>query len=492
MLAAFYTLGCKLNQLESESIADAFRREGFSVVPWNGTLPDSAEQPDHEIKTGNYSLFILNTCTVTSKSEQKARRIIRKILREHAETVVIVTGCYAQVEAEALKSLDSWLFVVPGKQKHRILDLPKYISSNPGVDLRNLVSAWADGAADGEKTADVSGMENENKTGCFGCTTSTGVNEESFCFVPGSFSFHSRAFLKIQDGCDNSCAYCRVSIARGRSRSLDAAKALETLKILEDNGYREAVLTGVNISQYHNQMDGRDLDLAGLLETLICKTNSIRIRLSSVEPEILTTGFFNAVSHERIRPHFHVCIQSGSESILRRMKRNYLPGDVLEGIRRLRTVKNDPFLGCDIITGFPGETDEDFQKTLDFCKNAGFSGIHAFPFSRRPGTDAWNYKNRVTEKEAGLRAGKLIELAAEQRKNYVLRWLGQNIEAIAEEGDALEGFFTALSANYLKLGVFYGKNRPKPGEIVQCRLLNAAASGDMPDEFDAKAEIILK
>ncbi|MDR2617294.1 MAG: tRNA (N(6)-L-threonylcarbamoyladenosine(37)-C(2))-methylthiotransferase MtaB [Treponema sp.] len=460
--AALYTLGCKLNQLESESIADAFRKEGFLVVPLG---EDAPERPD---------ILVINTCTVTSHSEQKARRAIRKALRDYPESALIVTGCYAQLEAEALEALEAWeespagkrLFVIPGENKDRILDLPRFLTGNMslGIPVKDLVRDFAAPVPEG------------------GCESAG-----SFRFSPADFSFHSRAFLKIQDGCDNRCAYCRVSIARGKSRSLGAKEVLAGLKALEEKGYGEAVLTGVNISQYR---DPQKRDLGGLLEYLLNETASIRLRLSSIEPGIFDPLFIRAVSHERVQPHFHLSLQSGSASVLARMGRSYTPAEAGEGISLLRAAKNDPFLACDIIAGFPGESQEEFEKTFEFCRETGFAWIHAFPFSRRPGTAAWNFTDLVNEKEAGLRVERLGGLALEGRKRYVRRWLGKETEVIPEADQGKSpGFAAGVSANYLKILIrLKGMPRPEAGKILRCRI-----SGEPAREarFDAEGEMIL-
>ncbi|MDR0314173.1 MAG: tRNA (N(6)-L-threonylcarbamoyladenosine(37)-C(2))-methylthiotransferase MtaB [Treponema sp.] len=477
---AVYTLGCKLNQLESESIADAFRKEGFFLAESTG-------------EESGASILIVNTCTVTSKSEQKARRVIRKALRENSELILIVTGCYAQLEAEALESLDTSpldgspkdsssfgpekrLFVILGDSKDRLLELPHFLAASGSAEtdfsgLRELVSAWVLYQGQGRSSP-------------------ASADDPSFNYRPDGFSFHSRSFLKIQDGCDNHCSYCRTRIARGKTRSLEASEVLDCLRSLEEKGYEEAVLTGVNISQYLGKSKEGFLNLAELLEYLVSETKSIRIRLSSIEPEPLffSPAFIKAVSHKRIRPHFHLSLQSASSVILKRMNRSYTPEEALECIRLLQSAKGDPFLGCDIITGFPGETSAEFDKTFDFCQKVGFAGIHAFPFSRRPGTEAWNFKDRITEKEAGIRAEKLNCLARMQRLDYVGRWIGREVEAIAEEG-------AFLSENYLKLHIS-SKNgfKPEAGRAYRCRILGrpeAKKEDLLYRRFDAEADIII-
>jgi threonylcarbamoyladenosine tRNA methylthiotransferase MtaB len=344
------TLGCKLNQLESEAIADSFTRSGFSLVP-RGAPAD---------------ILVVNTCTVTSKAEQKARRIIRKALRDNPFSCVIVTGCYAQLDGPAIAALEGdltgtpgagRLFVVSGDRKAALLDLPRYLPETPDL-LPAALSRWQNRDASRAKA------------------------REPFAFTPEDFSFHSRAFLKIQDGCDHACAYCRVSLARGRSVSLDAETVLERLRVLEDRGYAEAVLTGVNINQYAGTGRGalqQRTDLGGLLTLLLRGTSRIALRLSSLEPEGITPEFLSALEDTRIRPHFHLSIQSGSNRVLEKMRRWYTPEDIEAAVEKLRAHKGDPFLACDMITGFPGETEGEFDKTYALCERAGFAWIHAFP-----------------------------------------------------------------------------------------------------------------
>jgi threonylcarbamoyladenosine tRNA methylthiotransferase MtaB len=329
-----------------------------------------------------------------------------------------------------------------------------------------------------------------------GLSVSGAVARDSFRFVPGDFSFHSRAFLKVQDGCDNRCAYCRVSIARGKSRSLGAAEALAALRELEAKGFGEAVLTGVNLSQYKSPSFGA-ADLPGLLEYLLEGTERIRIRLSSIEPGVFSPRFIRAVSHERIRPHFHLSLQSGSDAVLARMGRVYSAGEAMEGIEQLRRAKDDPFLACDIIAGFPGESAGEFEKTWEFCRRAGFAWIHAFPFSPRPGTPARDFKDPVSEREAGQRAGRLGTLAQRSRKEYADRWMGREIEFIAEADRGnrgkTPGFAAGLTDNYLRLFLpLEGRAPPPPGSLLRCRI-RPGKEGENPDKrrFDAAADLIV-
>jgi threonylcarbamoyladenosine tRNA methylthiotransferase MtaB len=277
--------------------------------------------------------------------------------------------------------------------------------------------------------------------------------------------------------------------------SLSAEKALSGLKALEEHGYGEAVLTGVNISQYHGE-GGRDL--GGLLEYLLAGSRSIRIRLSSLEPDRLTGSLARTLAHERIRPHFHLSVQSGSPLILGRMGRSYSPDEVEEAAAHLRDIKGDPFLACDIITGFPGETAAEFEKTYELCRRIGFAWIHAFPYSRRPGTAAWSFKPPVSEREAAERVSALLSLARQGRREYISRWIGKEVEAIVEGGDEKDApFVQATSENYLKLLInFTLTYTPQgealaPGTLLRCRIKGLPDGWAGPDgsRFDAAAEI---
>ncbi|MDR1956150.1 MAG: tRNA (N(6)-L-threonylcarbamoyladenosine(37)-C(2))-methylthiotransferase MtaB [Treponema sp.] len=468
---SLYTLGCKVNQLESESIADAFRVRGFRVLPWNG----AAGEPMVDI-------LVINTCTVTSKAEQKARRIIRKALRDHPQAVLMVTGCYAQLAGEALQSLGredgsvpveaNRLMVVSGDTKSLLLDLPGFLADTmPEQIAPVLLSQW---------------LRDQE--------TPLVKKAERFRFSPGDFSLHSRASVKIQDGCDNHCSYCRVRLARGRSVSLEAERVRAAVQALEAKGYTEAVITGVNITQYRDTSAPQEgaLHLAALLRDLLSGTERIRLRLSSLEPEGLTDDLIAVLGHPRIRPHFHLSVQSGSPAILEQMGRRYTPETIETGVRRLRAVKDDPFLACDIITGFPGETAEEFEKTYALCRGIGFAWIHAFPYSPRPGTEAYTYPGAVSEREAVLRVDRLITLGREGRHAYSRRWLGREVEAVLEaHGEPHPSEAVGVADNYLKLLVRFPDHEPPlTGKPCRCRIYGFPEEHGAFSRFDALAECL--
>jgi threonylcarbamoyladenosine tRNA methylthiotransferase MtaB len=360
------------------------------------------------------------------------------------------------------------LFVISGELKSVLLDLPRFLRDS--AELPVFLEKWAAGVG-------------------------KAARGDPFRFNVKDFSFHSRAFLKIQDGCDKRCSYCRVSLARGPSVSLEAGKVLSRLKSLEDAGFVEAVLTGVNITQYRDH----PRDLGGLLEYLLAGTGRINLRLSSVEPEGIQGNLLSVLGHPRIRPHFHLSIQSGSPGILEKMRRTYRPEDLLDAADVLRSRRDDPFLACDIITGFPGETEEDFKKTYELCRRIGFAWIHAFPYSRRPGTEAYALGDRVPERDAARRIEALLALAQAGRGDYIGRWIGKPLEAVIETNKKKNtGYMTALSDNYLRLLIPLHKGPPPlpPGSPLRCRIRTPFSPpeslpefpGDTNDRFDAIAE----
>jgi threonylcarbamoyladenosine tRNA methylthiotransferase MtaB len=454
-----YTLGCKLNQLESEALADSFGKAGFSLTP-----PGSAQSGP--------GIIIINTCTVTSKADQKSRRLIRKALRENPDSCVLVTGCYAQLDSDDIKLIEQEfvssfdggesnsrrLFVLggtgtpAGSSKSALLALPEQLRADISANnLSSTLASWIDSA----KPAG------------------------PFAYKPEEFVFHSRGYLKIQDGCNNSCAYCRVHLARGPSVSLSPENALAQLRSFEECGCAELMVTGVNITQY----DHSGFDLAGLLDCLLKGSTSIALRLASLEPEQINERLAAVLAHPRIRPHFHLSVQSGSSAVLNAMGRAYTPQTVEQGTALLRSAKDNPFLACDIIAGFPGEGETEFKQTLDLCVKTGFAWIHAFPYSKRPGTKAYSQQgNSVCERDISQRVETLTQLALQGRRNYAQSWLGRELSAVVERGSCPAGHCRVVSENYLKL-IVKCDEVPPPGSSIRCTpvsLLNGA-DGEKPD-----------
>jgi len=479
------TLGCKLNQLESEAIIDAFSQSGFEhiISCRAGVSP---------------SVIIINTCTVTSKADQKARRVIRKALRDYPESCVIVTGCYAQLDKEDLLKLDNGnprrLLVI---KKDEILEL-----------IKNL-----NGETNFNKVIEVISGESKNKIlnprqsalfkrGTFAMRTEDSMARlrfrGQFEFIPEKFSAHTRSFLKIQDGCDNHCTYCRIRLARGSSISLEKEEVLSRLRILEKT-HAEAVLTGVNICQYnfsyfsatnsnlrfaHEPARTGEGGLAELLDYLLSNTEKVALRLSSLEPEYIDENFAEVLSNKRIRPHFHLSIQAGSQKILQKMGRNYNAETIEKAVSLLRQIKDNPFLACDIITGFPGETESDFEETYNMCKKLDFAWIHVFPYSKRKGTPAYSFIDNVKESEVTRRVQLFTNLAKQGKAAYVQSWLGREVEVLMEKSEHGCG---GVSENYLKVLVQYEGEAPKPGTVLRCRLIEQNTS---QKDYDAQAALV--
>jgi len=410
----FETLGCRLNQIESEGAAHFFSEAGF----FSDLTPVSAKSPEDDSTV----LCIINTCSVTQKAEQKARRLIRLLLKTYPKACVLVTGCYAQLRPLEIKKMDCRIAVLGGQIKSRISDVPdllkKIISTGNEFDSVSLVEAI-------EKEIILKPVEKP------------GVPENSFVLATDSFLAHSRSSIKIQDGCNSKCAYCTINIARGKSVSLDAKTVIERIKNLEESGQSEVVITTVNIAQYHGAWNGPEavggtVNFAALLKLILKNTKKINIRISSIYPQIVKDDFLEAISDSRVCPHFHISVQSGSDKILESMHRGYKAAEVVEACKKIRSVKENPFLACDIITGFPGETDADFQDSLNLCKECGMAWVHAFPYSERPGTEAVKLKNKVPQSVSGERAYTLTTKAAEAKIKYINSFVGTELPCVVE------------------------------------------------------------
>lgn len=401
------TLGCRLNQIESEATARFFIDNGFSVC-MEGITANTDENPE-------IIIAIINTCTVTQKAEQKARRIIRLMLKKCPNALVIVTGCYAQVANEEIKKIDNRICVIGGQIKSRIAEVPILLKEWANDNW----NALAFGEYLNKKLIEIPPMK-------------TGFPEDSFKLSTSSFLAHSRASLKIQDGCNNNCSYCAIHLARGHSVSIDVETAVRRVQDLEKWGQDEVVITTVNIAQYKGKYKDGYCNFAQLLKILLENTTKINFRISSLYPEIVDDEFCKVIADSRVRPHFHISVQSGSDKILSTMNRQYKADDVIKACQKLQSAKDNPFLACDIITGFPGETKEDFADTLSLCEQCGFAWVHAFPYSERPGTPAATMKNKVPQSVSGERAKRLTDWAINNKINYLNRFVGKELSAILE------------------------------------------------------------
>ncbi len=408
MRVYIYTLGCRLNQCESEALSESFFEAGWCV---------EKESKDAE-------LIIVNTCAVTSKAEQKARRMIR--LFSQSAQCVIVSGCYAESGRKVLEAIGRNICVFTLDDKPSLLRLPEYLEGNTSLPLLDRVRSFTRGS------------------------------NNPFEYNPQSFSYHSRAYVKVQDGCDNSCGYCKTTIVRGPSRFLDKDEVVRRVLQLEKDGFKEVMLTGVNLTNYDHDGEG----LGGLMKALLTACGSdIRFRLSSMEPDNVDDLLLEQIADKRVFPYFHIPIQTASERVLDIIGRDYSISHVEYIIKTLRSIKDDPYIGCDVIAGLPGESDEDAEITYRFLKDNDFSKLHVFPYSPREGTALYTSKLFVEERIRDERAEKLRLLSLRQERQYIARQEGKKCEIIAEKNG--EG----TTGNYIKAGIERRRGDIKEGEL---------------------------
>ena len=440
------TLGCRLNQIESESMARFFLDKAFSVRMDSVTA--------HEPVDDETLLCIVNTCAVTLKAEQKARRIIRLLLKKHPRALIVVTGCYAQLSAVEIEKLDERIVVVGGQIKSRLVELPGLLKTF--ADFDNDKAECAGGKIKALKNSVISLVKTKP-------VVKADVAEDSFRLSTSSFIAHSRASLKIQDGCNNNCSFCAIHLARGKSVSIDVQTAIDRVIELERAGHSEVVLTSVNLAQYRGKYGDEYCNFTRLLQLLLENTKTISFRISSIYPEIVDDDFCTVISNKRVRPSFHISVQSGSDRILELMNRHYKACDVLQAVGKLRSSKPNCFISCDIITGFPTETDEDFEQTLDLCRKCNFTWVHAFPFSERPGTAACGIKPKVPQSVSGERARRLTEWAIAQKISYIEGFTGKELELVLEPPEKKT---TEQGQKHVQAGKYHGMTE----NFIHCEL----------------------
>ena len=471
----FETLGCRLNQVESEGAARFFVDSGFPV----SMEPFTAKSFDDSVV-----LCVVNTCTVTAKAEQKARRIIRMLLKCCPNSAVAVTGCYAQLNQKEIMAIDGRVCVLGGQHKGSLADLPpafkKILEENPSLT----------GLEISEKIQKIFDRENNS--------SERNVITSPFRLATETFINHSRSSLKIQDGCNCVCTYCRIRLARGKSVSLAASEVLERVKKLEQAGQSEVVITTVNIGQYLSEYQGKRIRFAELLELILAGTQKIGVRISSLYPEIVDEKLASIMANPRVRPYFHISVQSGSDALLAKMKRPYKIEAVYRATELLRKAKKNPFLACDIIAGFPGESDEDFGLTLKMLKECGFTYVHAFPFSPRPGTEAFKMRPMVPNYETDKRIARLEEFNKKSKTAYINSFVGQNLPAVCETVHRAKVFkdrivVHAVTENFLHCQLnFSGKDTklPAAGSEILVKVIRPLEEREVTGESDTLAEVV--
>lgn len=395
MKAAFYTLGCKVNSYETEVNTEIFKKHGYDIVPFN-------EDAD---------VYIINTCSVTNTSDQKSRKIIREATKKGNNPIVVVMGCYSQVKNLEAASIPGVSIVVGSNYKSKIIDLVEEYKKNK----KQIV-----------KIDDLKRIKFES-------------------MKLGNFENHTRAFVKIQDGCNNYCTYCIIPYTRGNVRSKPFNEVIDEVTELANNGYKEVVLTGIHTGHYG--LDLKSNDFSDLLTELEKIKGLERIRISSVEIVELNDKFMNTLKNsKKIVNHIHIPLQSGSNTILKEMNRRYDMDLFYKKIGEIRSIRPNIAITTDVIVGFPGETERLFNETVESIKKIGFAELHVFPFSPREGTPAASMSNQIDGNIKKDRVKRLIELGKELQYKYYSSLLGTEEELLTEEYK--DGYLYGHLSNY--------------------------------------------
>lgn len=406
MKVALHNLGCKVNAYETDAMQELLEKNGYEIVPFK-------EGAD---------VYVINTCTVTNMADRKSRQMLHRAKKMNPEAIVVAAGCYVQAQEQS-GEVDECIDIVIGnnKKKDLIEILEQYQEKRQGVKKAVI---------DINHTKEYEEMH-LSKT-----------------------AEHTRAYIKVQDGCNQFCTYCIIPFARGRVRSRAKEDVIQEVKELAANGYQEVVLTGIHLSSYGVDLDGEDL------LSLILAVHQIegisRIRLGSLEPRIITEEFAKTISGlKKICPHFHLSMQSGCDETLRRMNRRYTSEEYYEKCQLLRKYFAHPALTTDVIVGFPGETEEEFAKSKAFVDKVNFYETHVFKYSKRAGTKAAVMENQVPEQIKTVRSNELLELDKVKREAYEENWLGKTVEVLMEEHIQIDGkvYQVGHTKEYVKVAV---------------------------------------
>ena len=417
MKIAFYTLGCKVNQYETQALEQLVTQLGHSLVPFEETA----------------DAYVINTCTVTAVSDKKSRQVIRRARKSAPDAVIAVCGCYPQTHPDDVEKL--------------------------GVDLIS---------GTGDRTGFVDLLEREWSDRQPITALDDAFSRRTFEPLPaGGLEGRTRAMLKMEDGCVNFCSYCIIPYARGRVRSLPLADCVRQARELEAAGYREIVLTGIEISSWGQDLEGKP-ELIEAIEA-ICQGLSpdTRVRLGSLEPRTITPDFCRrAAALPNLCPHFHLSMQSGCDTVLARMNRKYDSNRYYESVKFLHEVYDRPAITTDLIVGFPGETEEEFQQTLDFIQKCAFSAMHIFPYSKRPGTPAAKLPGQVLNAVKEDRAHRAAQIARTMQDAYLDSWVRETVPVLFEE--ERDGLWRGHTTRYCEVTV--QSAQPLHNQLRQVRL----------------------
>lgn len=439
--AAIHNLGCKVNSYEAEAMEQILKDAGYEMVPFDGDTPAD--------------IYIINTCSVTNIADRKSRQMLHKAKKLNPDAIVVAAGCYVQADSERVME-DSAVDIVLG--------------NNMKIDIAQALECYFQEHED-RYLADLSkGAEYEplsiDRIGC-----------------------HTRAYIKIQDGCNQFCSYCIIPYTRGRIRSRKLEDIVSEVNQLAQNGYKEVVLTGIHLSSYG--MDNQENSLLDVIKAVHEIHGIERIRLGSLEPRIVTEEFAGVLSGlKKVCPHFHLSLQSGCDKTLKAMNRKYTTADYLSGCKVLRKYFDFPAITTDVIVGFPGETDSDFAETKAFTEQVGFYEMHIFKYSRRKGTAADKMTGQVSDAVKSERSAALLELERRQSLAYRKSFLGRAVDVLMEEKEEIDGqmYYTGYTPNYIRVAADADSleaycQRKKTGGIINhiysCKITEILNHGEM-------------
>lgn len=384
MKIAFKTLGCRVNLYETDALASRFKEAGYEIV-------DTTDDAD---------IFVVNTCTVTNQSDQKCRQALNQIRRQHPESLIVATGCMVNHRKNELLEKKTADYAIDNERKYAIFNIIDNHFKGELIDPE-------------------------------------GLDIDFFNYQPAFDTFHTRSLIKIHDGCNNFCSYCLIPMVRGRATSRCDKDIYDNIRQVVDHGFKEIVLTGVNMGRYQYQ----DVNFENLIENILKIDGDFRLRISSIEPDNFSEKFLRLFENEKLAPHMHICLQSGAENTLKAMRRHYTAVEFRRMCEQIKSIIPDFNITTDLIVGFPGETEEDFLESAEMCKEIGFCHIHTFKYSVRNGTKAATMPNQIPEKIKTERSAVIRKISAENKKKYFKQMLGKNqkmlIERFNEKGIAL-------------------------------------------------------
>lgn len=419
---AFYTLGCKVNQYETEAMEELFKNRGYEIV-------SNREEAD---------IYIINTCTVTNLGDRKSRQFIRRAKKMNEDSIIAAVGCYSQVAPEEVEAIDGVDIVVGTTDRNRIVDLCE---------------------------------EAKSKNKKINVVKDIKYHKEFEPLNISDLPYKTRAYIKIQEGCNQFCSYCIIPYARGPIRSRDLEDIIMEAKRLAKAGFKEIILTGIHVTSYGKDLKG--LSLTDVIEE-VAKIDGIeRIRLSSIEPTFVDKDFLErVVKTGKLCDHFHLSLQSGSDSVLKRMNRKYTTKEYRDIVKLIREYMPEAGITTDIIVGFPGETDEEFEESYRFVEDIRFSRIHVFKYSPRKGTPASQFKDQISGDIKQIRSDRLIRLGDELMEEFHKAFIGRTLELLLEEEK--DGFIEGYTTNYIRVKV-------KGHNDLQGKILPVRISGQEED-----------